>query len=238
MLKKIVAAAGAALAASLVLPAGAAMAHDHAVHADCYGLSVDMWDYSDDPGNTNTVDIWIDGAAIVSGQTFGATYSFFQQFDGSTDFSYRVKAVSTMFPDEASFDTGVQTVQCANAAPTTTSTTSTTSTTTTTTTTVAPAAPTTPAPPTTAVSGGGAVATTTTTVAPVSPPTPPTPPAAASQSPGASPAGGVAASGGALPSTGSDEGLAALIALGSVLAGAALIRLATRRHPKVPGRPV
>jgi LPXTG-motif cell wall-anchored protein len=220
-----------AVSAVTLLPTGTALAHDHDITATCEGLSVEMFNYSAEPANVNTVQIWVDGSVVVPSTTFGSTFSWSTSFaDSTVDHTYRVSVASTMFP-EATFDTGVQSID-ACAAPTTTTTTPSTTTsttpsttTTTTTTTLAPptstttttllggAGPSTSSTTTTVVAAAGGVATSTTLAAP----------AAASRPPAA-----VSPADATLPATGADENSLALAALGAILLGGFLTVVAVR----------
>ena len=121
MLKRLVVATAAVGAAALMIPTSVALAHDHTISATCEQLSVELFNYSADAANTNTVDIWVDGSAAVS-TTFGSSFSWSHAFsDATIDHTYRVAVTSTMFP-EGTFDTGLQTIECAESTTTTTAT--------------------------------------------------------------------------------------------------------------------
>jgi hypothetical protein len=231
VLKRLLPATAAAAALVLGIPSGGVLAHDHTISATCDGISVELFDYSADVANTNTVEIWVDGSQEVS-TTFGSTFSWSHAFsDATIDHTYRVSVSSTMVA-EATFDTGTRTVECtdesAGSDTTTTTTTTTTTMTTTTTTTVVSLVPT----PTTAVGSGGGVAAPTTppsvAAEPVGPAAPST--SAVTSSVGSGPTVGADA----LPATGTDEGPVALVATVAIAVGAALVGAAWRR--RVPQR--
>jgi LPXTG-motif cell wall-anchored protein len=212
MLKRLVAATAAG-AAALMIPTGAALAHDQIISATCEELSVELFDYS--AANTYTVEISVDGSAALS-TTFVSFFSWSHAFsDATIDHTYRVAVTSTMSA-QGTFDTGVQTIECAESASASSSTTTTTTTTT---------AASVIAPPTTAVASGAGVAATTT-------------PASVVAAPAAPPTSAVAPAGAAaddsLPATGTEEGPIALVALAGVVLGAALIGTAWRRHADRP----
>jgi LPXTG-motif cell wall-anchored protein len=226
MLRRILPVIAAASAVTL-MPVGSAVAHDDDISATCESLSVELFNYSAEAPNVNTVQIWMDGAVVEGPTTFGSTFSWSEPFaDPTMDHTYRVSVIATMFP-EATFDTGVQNVDGCPAPTTTTTMAPTTTTTTmaptTTTTTMAPTSTTTTMAPTsttttTAVASAGGVGTTT-LVAPVGAPSPPDPAAA-------SPASAT------LPATGAEQNNIALVALGVLLVGGLLTAVAVRSRPR------
>jgi hypothetical protein len=224
MLRRLLPIVVAAATVALVVPAGDALAHDHAITATCTGVSVLTSNYTD-AQNPNTIDIWVDGSHVVS-TTFGTAFSWSTMFDDSAiDHSYRVAVVSPTYTAGA-FDTGLQTIErCAteptgvpaSTAPSTTDSTSTTM--------PAVVAPPPPLAPTTTGVGSGGPAPTAMSTSPASVGALPVPGAPATTAASAGVGGADS-----LPATGRDGRPLSVVAVAAVLAGAALVGAARRRE--------